>query len=43
MNNLLDRLGAFAARRHWIVIVIWLIILGGLLAAKHEYRRRVRQ
>ncbi len=37
MNNLLDRLGAFAARRHWIVIIIWLIILGGLLAAKHQF------
>jgi RND superfamily putative drug exporter len=37
MSNLLDRLGAFAARRHWIVIIIWLIILGGLLAAKHQF------
>ena len=37
MNNLLERLGGFAARRHWIVIITWLIILGGLLAAKHEF------
>ena len=37
MNKLLERLGGFAARRHWIVIITWLIILGGLLAAKHEF------
>jgi RND superfamily putative drug exporter len=33
MNNLLERLGGFAARRHWVVIIAWLVILGGLLAA----------
>ncbi len=33
MNNLLARLGGFAARRHWVVIIAWLVILGGLLAA----------
>jgi len=32
MNNLLERLGGFAARRHWVVIIAWLVILGGLLA-----------
>jgi RND superfamily putative drug exporter len=37
VNNLLELLGGFAARRHWIVIVIWLIILGGLVAAMHEF------
>src|SRR6266567_4816846 len=37
MNNLLERLGGFAARRHWVVIIAWLIILGGLIAAKHEF------
>jgi RND superfamily putative drug exporter len=35
MNNLLERLGGFAARRHWIVIIAWLIILGGALLARH--------
>jgi RND superfamily putative drug exporter len=34
MNNLLERLGAFAVRRRWIVIVAWLLILGGLLGAR---------
>ena len=29
MNKLLERLGGFAARRHWIVIIGWVIILGG--------------
>ena len=37
MNNLLERLGGFAARRHWIVIIAWLVILGGLLGAKCAY------
>jgi len=37
MNSLLERLGSFAARRHWIVIVGWLIILGGILGARHAF------
>src|ERR1022692_1197096 len=37
MSNLLERLGGFAARRHWIVIVTWLVILGGLLAAARAF------
>jgi RND superfamily putative drug exporter len=37
MNLLLERLGAFSARRWWIVIIAWLIILGGLLAAHHAF------
>ena len=37
LNNLLERLGAFAARRHWVVIVLWLAILGGLTAANHSF------
>jgi putative drug exporter of the RND superfamily len=37
MNTLLERLGGFAARRHWIVIVAWLVILGGLLGARHAF------
>jgi RND superfamily putative drug exporter len=35
MNMLLERLGAFSARRWWIVVIGWVIILGGLLAAHH--------
>ena len=37
MNSLLERLGGFAARRHWIVIIGWLIILGGLLGARQAF------
>ena len=37
MNTLLERLGGFAARRHWIVIIAWLIILGGLIGAMHQF------
>ena len=37
MNKLLEWLGGFAARRHWLVIITWLVILGGLLALKHEF------
>ena len=37
LNNLLERLGTFAARRHWVVIVLWLVILGGLTAANHSF------
>ena len=37
MRLLLERLGGFAARRHWVVIVAWLVILGGLLAAKSAF------
>ena len=35
MNNLLERLGGFSARRHWIVIIGWVIILAGLVLARH--------
>jgi RND superfamily putative drug exporter len=35
MNLLLERLGAFSARRWWIVIIGWVVILGGLLIAHH--------
>ncbi len=37
MNHLLERLGGFAARRHWVFIVGWLIILGGLLGARQAF------
>ena len=35
MNILLERLAGVAARRHWVFIIAWVIILGGLLAAKN--------
>jgi len=37
MNHLLERVAAFAARRHWIIIVAWLIILGALLGANQKW------
>jgi putative drug exporter of the RND superfamily len=37
MDHLLERLGAFAVRRRWIVIVAWLLILGGLLGARQAF------
>ena len=37
MNALLERLAGVAARRHWIFIIAWVIILGGLLAAKSAF------
>src|SRR5215469_8849490 len=37
VNVLLERLGGIAARRYWIFIIAWVIILGGLLAAKSAF------
>ena len=37
MNSLLQRLGGLAARRHWIFIVAWIVVLAGLLGIKHAY------
>src|SRR5215471_12703021 len=37
VNRLLERLGGVAVRWRWVVIVGWLIILGGLLGARHEF------
>jgi len=37
VNALLERLGGVAARRHWVFIIAWVIILGGLLAAKSAF------
>jgi RND superfamily putative drug exporter len=37
MNQLLERVAGFAARRHWIVIVAWVLILGGVLAASRAW------
>jgi putative drug exporter of the RND superfamily len=34
VNALLERIAGVAARRHWVFIIAWVIILGGLLAAK---------
>ena len=37
VNRLLDWLGGAAVTWRWVVIVGWLIILGGLLGARHEF------
>ena len=37
MNTLLQRLGGLAARRHWIFIAAWIVVLAGLLGIKHAY------
>ena len=37
MNQLLERVAAFAARRHWIVIIAWGLVLGGLLGASRAW------
>ena len=29
MNQLLERLGGYAARRYWVIIIAWLVIVGG--------------
>jgi len=37
VNLLLEKIAGAAARRHWIFIVAWVIILGGLFGAKHAF------
>jgi RND superfamily putative drug exporter len=37
VNHLLKWLGGFAARRYWVFIVAWVIILGGVLGANHAF------
>jgi RND superfamily putative drug exporter len=37
VNRLLERLGGFAVRWHWAVIIAWVVIIVGLFAAKHEF------
>ncbi len=37
MNRVLEGLGGVAAKRHWVFIVGWLVIFGGVLAADHFY------
>jgi len=37
VNLLLEKIAGIAARRHWIFIIVWVIILGGLLGAKHAF------
>src|ERR1700745_3062227 len=34
---LLERLAGVAARRHWVFIIVWVVILGGLLVAKNAF------
>jgi len=37
LNRWLEALGGFSVRRHWIVIVAWVIILVGLLVANRQF------
>ena len=37
MNAWLESLGGFSVRRRWVVVVAWVIILGGLLLAKQQF------
>jgi putative drug exporter of the RND superfamily len=37
VNGLLEGLAGLAARKHWIFIIAWVVILGGLLAAKSAF------
>jgi len=37
VNQWLERLGGFSARRHWVVIIAWVLILGGLLGARSAF------
>ena len=37
MNALLGRLGRFCARRHGVVVLAWLVVLTGLLAARGTF------
>src|SRR5882672_8536270 len=37
VNLLLEKLAGIAARRHWIFIIAWVAVLGGLLGAKHAF------
>ena len=43
VNRFLERLAGVAARKHWLFIVIWVVVLGGLLGRQACARRRVRQ
>lgn len=37
MNAFLDAVGRFCARRHWTMIVVWVLILGGLLGMRSAF------
>jgi uncharacterized membrane protein YdfJ with MMPL/SSD domain len=37
LNRWLEWLGGFSARRHWIVIIGWVLILAGLAAANSAF------
>jgi putative drug exporter of the RND superfamily len=37
LNAWLESIAGFAVRRHWVVIVAWVIILVGLLVANRQF------
>jgi putative drug exporter of the RND superfamily len=37
VNVLLERIAGLAARRHWVVIIAWMAVLGALLGLKNAY------
>jgi RND superfamily putative drug exporter len=37
VNRLLEGLGGFAARRHWLILIGWVIILGVVVGASHQW------
>jgi RND superfamily putative drug exporter len=37
MNLFLEKLAGAAARRHWVFIIAWVVVLGALLGAKHAF------
>jgi RND superfamily putative drug exporter len=37
VNLLLARIGGFSARRHWLVIIGWVLVLGALLGLKNSF------
>src|SRR5215831_4029141 len=37
VNLLLEKIAGVAARKHWIFIIAWVVILGGLLDLKHAF------
>jgi putative drug exporter of the RND superfamily len=37
VNLLLEKIAGVASRRHWIFIIAWVVILGGLLGLKHAF------
>jgi RND superfamily putative drug exporter len=37
VNAVLEALGRFCARRHWLVLLVWVIVVGGLLAMRSAF------